>query len=265
MCVTCGCSTVMPRQDPTTALRALRLEADVLGANDRQAARNRWHFVAHGVTALNLMSSPGSGKTTLLVATLRALLDRKPGRPLGVIEGDQQTSLDAERIRATGVPAVQVNTGKGCHLDAAMVDAAFRQMPLHGAAGRPLLFIENVGNLVCPALWDLGEAAKVVMLSVTEGEDKPLKYPDMFAAARLMLVHKADLLPHVDFDVERCVAHARRVNPDIEALVLSARTGQGMPAWMDWLDWLERLARPAPHNRPHAPHPAGPPPASAAP
>jgi len=238
--VTCGCSPVTSRPATATALRALRLEADVLGANSRQAAHNRAHFAAHGVTVLNLMSSPGSGKTTLLVATLRALLDREPGRPLGVIEGDQQTSLDAERIRATGVPAVQVNTGKGCHLDAAMVEAAFGRMPLHGAAGEPLLFIENVGNLVCPALWDLGEAAKVVVLSVTEGEDKPLKYPDMFAAARLMLVHKSDLLPHVDFDVERCLAHARRVNPDIEALVLSARTGEGMTAW---LDWLERLAQ----------------------
>ncbi len=238
MCVTCGCPGHLPRQAPATALRALRLEADVLGANARQAAHNRAHFNAHHVTVLNLMSSPGAGKTALLVATLQALRTRDPGRAMAVIEGDQQTSIDAERIRATGVPAVQVNTGKGCHLDATMVDAAFRTLPLHGAAGRSLLFIENVGNLVCPALWDLGEAAKVVLLSVTEGEDKPLKYPDMFAAATLMLINKADLLPHVDFGVERCLAHARRVNPDIEALVVSATSSQGLP---DWLDWLERL------------------------
>jgi hydrogenase nickel incorporation protein HypB len=248
MCVTCGCGSPALHPTPTTALRALRLEADVLGANARQAAHNRAHFAAHGVTAVNLMSSPGSGKTALLVATLQALRKRDPARAMVVIEGDQQTSLDAERIRATGVPAVQVNTGKGCHLDAAMVDAAFQTLPLHGAAGRPLLFIENVGNLVCPALWDLGEAAKVVVLSVTEGEDKPLKYPDMFAAATLMLINKADLLPHVDFDVERCLAHARRVNPDIEALLVSATRGQGLPAWLDWLERLSRLGDLAPKS-----------------
>jgi hydrogenase nickel incorporation protein HypB len=254
MCVTCGCGETGLPPDPATALRAIRLEADVLGANARQAAHNRRHFAAHGVTALNLMSSPGSGKTTLLVATLQALRARQPGWPLAVIEGDQHTALDADRIRACGVPAVQINTGKGCHLDAAMVASAFAQLPLHAHGHpdhhghghgvhehaapnpRPLLFIENVGNLVCPALWDLGEAAKVVVLSVTEGEDKPLKYPDMFAAARLMLVNKADLLPHVDFDVGRCLAHARRVNPDIEALVVSATRGQGLDGWLAWLE-----------------------------
>ncbi|MGA1286293.1 MAG: hydrogenase nickel incorporation protein HypB, partial [Rubrivivax sp.] len=248
MCVTCGCGGPALNPTPATALRALRLEADVLGANARQAAHNRAHFAAHRVTVLNLMSSPGAGKTALLVATLQALRMRDPARAMAVIEGDQQTSLDAERIRATGVPAVQVNTGKGCHLDAAMVDHAFGQLPLHGAAGRPLLFIENVGNLVCPALWDLGEAAKVVVLSVTEGEDKPLKYPDMFAAATLMLINKADLLPHVDFDVERCLAHARRVNPDIEALLVSATHGQGLPAWLDWLERLSHLGEPPPKS-----------------
>jgi hydrogenase nickel incorporation protein HypB len=217
--------------------RAIQIEADILGANNRVAAQNRAHFAAHGVTALNFVSSPGSGKTTLLCATIEALKAHAPGLPVAVIEGDQQTSFDAERIRATGAPAVQVNTGKGCHLDAPMVAEAFAQ--LHDALGHAahsLLFIENVGNLVCPAMWDLGEAAKVAVLSVTEGEDKPLKYPDMFAAAQLMILNKVDLLPHVAFDVARCVALARRVNPAIEVIELSATTGQGMDAWLHWLD-----------------------------
>lgn len=217
--------------------RAIRLEADVLGANDAIARANRAHFAAHGVAAYNLVSSPGSGKTTLLVATIGALRREHPPQALAVIEGDQQTSHDADRIRATGAPAVQVNTGKGCHLDAPMVAAAFDRLPLHAAAtdAPALLFIENVGNLVCPAMWDLGERAKVAILSVTEGDDKPLKYPDMFAAARLMVLTKTDLLPHVDFDVPRCIEFARRVNPAIEVLLVSAKTGQGMDAWVDWL------------------------------
>ena len=231
-----------------SAERTIRLEADVLGANQAVADANRAHFAAHGVRAYNLVSSPGAGKTTLLCATLQALQRRAPGLPLAVIEGDQQTSRDADRIRATGVPAIQVNTGKGCHLDAPMVAEAFARLPLHahghhhghehGAAHSDdpaLLFIENVGNLVCPALWDLGEAAKVVLLSVTEGDDKPLKYPDLFAAARLMVITKTDLLPHVDFDVAQCIAYAQRVNPGIEVLLLSAKTGVGLDAWLDWL------------------------------
>ena len=236
-----------------SAERAIRLEADVLGENNRHAAANRAHFLAHGVTALNLVSSPGSGKTTLLVATIEALRRRAPAAGVAVIEGDQQTSQDADRIRATGAPAIQVNTGKGCHLDAPMVAAAFGRLPLHGHhhhhgdGDHPhhhdhapsLLFIENVGNLVCPAMWDLGEAAKVAILSVTEGEDKPAKYPDMFAAAQLMVLNKVDLLPYVDFDVARCIAHAQRVNPGIEVLLVSAKSGQGLDAWLDWL--LERL------------------------
>lgn len=235
------------------AERTVRLEADVLGANDRIAAANRRHFDAHGVTVLNLLSGPGAGKTTLLVATLRALQRRRPALALGVIEGDQQTSRDAERIRAVGVPAIQVNTGKGCHLDARMVADAFARLPLHGHAhdhahdhdghrtpAPALLLIENVGNLVCPALWDLGERAKVALLSVTEGDDKPLKYPDLFAAASLLLVSKTDLLPHVDFDVARGIDHARRVNPRIEVLQVSASRGDGLDAWLDWLDAMLR-------------------------
>ena len=250
--------------------RAIKLEHDILGANDRIAAHNREHFAAHGVLALNLVSSPGSGKTTLLCATIEALRQRHPALPVAVIEGDQQTAFDAERIRATGAPAIQINTGKGCHLDAPMVAAAFAQLHKHSHEQRhahvhehghdhghqhahgvrhshahahghehtapSLLFIENVGNLVCPALWDLGERAKVAILSVTEGEDKPLKYPDMFAAARLMILNKIDLLPHVQFDVARCIELARRVNPSIEVLQVSATTGAGLD---DWLHWLE--------------------------
>lgn len=227
--------------------RAIRLEADVLGANNAIAAANRAHFAAHGVTAYNLVSSPGSGKTTLLCATIEHLKRHAGELPLAVIEGDQQTSHDADRIRATGASAIQVNTGKGCHLDAQMVAEAFARLHLHGAHhhddggahghahASSLLFIENVGNLVCPAMWDLGEAAKVAILSVTEGEDKPLKYPDMFAAARLMVLNKIDLLPHLDFDVPKCIAYAQRVNPGIEVLLVSAKTGAGIDAWVEWL------------------------------
>ena len=240
--------------------RAIKIETDILGANNRVAQQNRAHFEAHGVTALNLVSSPGSGKTTLLCATIEALKKHAPGLHVAVIEGDQQTSFDADRIRATGAPAIQVNTGKGCHLDAPMVAEAFAQLHSHEHAhdhndhdhdhphghghhhhhhdeeAHSLLFIENVGNLVCPAVWDLGEAAKVAILSVTEGEDKPLKYPDMFAAAQLMVLNKIDLLPHVKFDVARCIELARRVNPAIEIIQLSATTGEGMDAWLHWLD-----------------------------
>jgi hydrogenase nickel incorporation protein HypB len=239
--------------------RAIKLETDILGANNRVAQQNRAHFEAHGVTALNLVSSPGSGKTTLLCATIEALKTHAPGLHVAVIEGDQQTSFDADRIRATGAPAIQVNTGKGCHLDAPMVSEAFAQLHSHDhhdhghghshdhhhGDDHSLLFIENVGNLVCPAVWDLGEAAKVAILSVTEGEDKPLKYPDMFAAASLMVLNKIDLLPHVKFDVARCIELARRVNPAIEILQLSATTGEGMDAWLHWLDHEV--------HRPHAP------------
>jgi hydrogenase nickel incorporation protein HypB len=283
MCVVCGCSDNSPaharhmtgeagvvKVDPAhgdlhfgagaarvsvpgmSQARAIRLETDILGANNRVAQQNRAHFESHGVTALNFVSSPGSGKTTLLCATIEALKRRPASVTVSVIEGDQQTSFDADRIRATGAPAIQVNTGKGCHLDAPMVAEAFAQLHTHShdahdhhqhhhhhddhRDARSLLFIENVGNLVCPAVWDLGEAAKVAILSVTEGEDKPLKYPDMFAAASLMILNKVDLLPHVQFDVARCIELARRVNPAIEILQLSATTGEGMDAWLHWLD-----------------------------
>ena len=313
MCVVCGCSSpangpqaTEPQVHPVSGdlhfgagaarvsvpgmsqERAIQIEVDVLGANQAVAQQNRAHFASHGVSVFNLVSSPGSGKTALLCASIVALGKRAPGLPVAVIEGDQQTSFDADRIRATGAPAIQVNTGRGCHLDAPMVARAFEQLDLHAGAhththaaahthnprldpahlhehvhgldddhghtlghahghthdhghahgdfaARAILFIENVGNLVCPAMWDLGEDAKVVILSVTEGEDKPLKYPDMFAAASLMLLNKVDLLPHLRFDVVKCIDFARRVNPGIRVLLVSAETGQGMDAWLDWV------------------------------
>ena len=211
-----------------TQARLIEVETAILAKNDGFADSNRRALAALGVLALNLVSSPGSGKTTLLCKTI----DLLAGSPLAVIEGDQQTSVDADRIRATGARAVQINTGKGCHLDAHMVGAAMADLrPVQGS----YLFIENVGNLVCPAAFDLGEDAKVAILSVTEGEDKPLKYPDMFTAASLALLNKTDLAPHCDADLDAYEANLRRVNPAIEILRVSARTGEGMQAWVDWL------------------------------
>jgi hydrogenase nickel incorporation protein HypB len=215
--------------DGLSPSRMVRIEQDILALNNQRAAANRARWRNAGVFAVNLVSSPGSGKTTWLVETIRRLGD---GVPLAVIEGDQQTSHDAERIRATGARAVQINTGKGCHLDAAMVGRAADGLPLPDGG---LLLIENVGNLVCPAEFDLGEAHKVVLLSVTEGEDKPLKYPQMFAAADLMLLTKTDLLPYLSFDVARCLAAARRVNPAIEVMQVSSTSGAGFEPWLGWL------------------------------
>jgi hydrogenase nickel incorporation protein HypB len=210
--------------------RLVAVQRDILEKNDGYARFNRTVFEARGVLALNLISSPGAGKTTLLVETLKALAGRIPA---AVIEGDQATDLDGARIRATGTPAMQVNTGKACHLDARMVgDAAARLDPQRGS----VLFIENVGNLVCPAGFDLGERAKVVLASVTEGEDKPLKYPDAFAAADLALITKTDLSGVLGFDVEALKANARRVNPRIEVIEVSARSGDGLQDWLGWLD-----------------------------
>jgi hydrogenase nickel incorporation protein HypB len=218
--------------------RTIALEQDILAKNRIQAERNRGWFEGRGVLALNLMSSPGSGKTSLLERSIRALGDTMR---VCVVEGDQATTNDAERIRATGCAVIQVNTGTGCHLEADMLARGIQQLdPAPGS----LVLIENVGNLVCPALFDLGERAKVVMLSVTEGDDKPAKYPHMFRACRLMLINKIDLLPHVRFDVDRCIAHARAINPEIEVLRVSAETGEGMEAWYAWLR-REHTSRPA--------------------
>ena len=216
--------------------RMVQIEEDILGKNNRYAAANRGWFAERRILALNLVSSPGSGKTTLLVRSIEALKDELG---LSVIEGDQQTANDANRIRETGVGALQINTGKGCHLDAHMIGHALDSLkPEDGS----VLFIENVGNLVCPAAFDLGEAHKVAILSVTEGEDKPIKYPDMFHAADLVLLNKIDLLPYVDFDVDKCIAYARRINPGIKVLQVSATTGEGMDNWYQWVRTTRQLA-----------------------
>lgn len=209
--------------------RLVQIERDILASNDGYAAENRKRFEEQGIFALNLVSSPGSGKTTLLCRTIELLRARLP---MAVIEGDQQTGRDAERIRETGVPALQINTGKGCHLDAHMVGHALQQL---SPADDSLLLIENVGNLVCPAAFDLGEAHKVIILSVTEGEDKPLKYPNMFHAASLMLLNKVDLLPYLSFDAELAIRYAQQVNPALQVIQVSATTGEGFDQWLDWL------------------------------
>ncbi|MBV1897965.1 MAG: hydrogenase nickel incorporation protein HypB, partial [Cycloclasticus sp.] len=191
--------------------------------------KNRQYLQQHEIFALNIISSPGSGKTSLLTATIDALKDQLD---INVIEGDQSSQLDAERIRNSGAKAIQINTGKGCHLDAHQVGHAIEDL---NPADKGVLFIENVGNLVCPAPFDLGEAYKVVMLSVTEGEDKPLKYPDIFYAADLMIINKTDLLPYVDFNMDKCVEYAKQINPNLIIIELSATKGDGLSEWVQWI------------------------------
>ena len=240
MCTVCGCGTDSTEHSlirghshshaaGLSHARMVQIEQDILGKNNQYAAHNRQWLAERSILALNLVSSPGSGKTTLLTETLTRL---QGSVPMAVVEGDQQTSNDADRIRATGVPALQINTGKGCHLDAHMVGHALESLPIEAGG---ILFIENVGNLVCPAAFDLGEAHKVVILSVTEGEDKPIKYPDMFHAADLMILNKVDLLPYLRFDVAKCEEYARRVKPSIQILHVSATSGEGMDEWIGWL------------------------------
>ena len=243
MCVDCGCGPAEHHHDHDHhhhdhdhhhhdhdhGSKTLRIEEDILGKNNRLAGSNRALFLERGVFVLNLVSSPGSGKTSILE---RTLTDLNGQYGFAVLEGDQQTANDADRIAATGVPVKQINTGAGCHLDAHMVGHGVEGFDL---AATDILMIENVGNLVCPASFDLGEDHKVAVLSVTEGEDKPIKYPNMFHAADLMIINKIDLLPHLDFDVEKCKAYARQVKPDIRILELSCRTGEGMEQWYDWL------------------------------
>ena len=218
-----------PHNHGSEHVTSITLEQDILAKNQLLAERNRGWLAGRSILALNLMSSPGAGKTTLLERTIRDLGETLP---LTVIEGDQATLNDAERIRATGARVVQINTGTGCHLDAEMASRALTQLdpPMHS-----VVMIENVGNLVCPALFDLGEGAKVLILSVTEGEDKPIKYPHMFRACSLLLLNKIDLLPYLRFDVEKCIGYARRVNPGIEILRVSAQSGEGMETWYAWL------------------------------
>lgn len=253
MCTNCGCNSDNPAKimnvnelaldrDPNShdhhhghadhvhrEKMVIDLERDILEKNNRIAERLRGYFEAKNIFTLNLVSSPGSGKTTLLEKTLAAL---KNNIPCAVIEGDQQTSFDAERIHALGIPVVQINTGKGCHLDAEMIHQAVKDMNLPDNC---ILFIENVGNLVCPAMFDLGESARVVIMSVTEGDDKPAKYPDMFHSSDLCLINKIDLLPYVNFSVARCKDFLQRVTHNIESLELSATSGEGADAWLKWL------------------------------
>jgi hydrogenase nickel incorporation protein HypB len=205
------------------------VQEDILGANNLVAARNRGYFEGRHIFAINLMSSPGSGKTTLLERTIQ---DLSFDADWAVIEGDQQTTVDADRIDRTGALAIQINTGTGCHLDARMVRDALDQLDVPEGA---VLAIENVGNLVCPALFDLGEARRVIIVSTTEGSDKPLKYPTILRDAHLCVINKTDLLPYVDFDLDEFKTNALRVNPELGFICLSARSGEGLEGWYDWL------------------------------
>ena len=252
MCATCGCdsetkisihkveplklenATFKPLEKKSDELpsgkKQIDLEQDILLNNNQQAERNRNYFTEKSILALNLVSSPGSGKTSLLE---RTLLDLKKVDRIFVIEGDQQTSQDANRIAATGVPVVQINTGKGCHLDSEMIWDAIQQLhPVEDS----VLFIENIGNLVCPAMFDLGEHKRVVIISVTEGDDKPLKYPDMFESSQLCIINKIDLLPYVKFDVNKAREYARQINPKIEFIELSCSSGEGLNEWYQWIE-----------------------------
>lgn len=261
MCVNCGCSgdnqatitnmenehhhthtlpdgtviTHSHHHEETTQIHAqihnttISLEQEILGKNNLLAAQNRGWFKGRNILALNLMSSPGAGKTTLLTRTIN---DLKNTLTISVIEGDQETTNDAEKIKSTGCQVVQINTGTGCHLDASMIEKGLQELnpPLNS-----VVMIENVGNLVCPALFDLGEAAKVVILSVTEGEDKPIKYPYMFRSSDIMILTKIDLLPYINFDVQRCIEYAKQVNPNMQIFQVSATTGAGLEGLYNWL------------------------------
>jgi len=237
MCATCGCGPASHDHEhghdhthqQSKGKKVIDVEQDILQENNLLAQRNRGFFEGRNILAINLVSSPGSGKTSLLE---RTLTDLKGELEFAVIEGDQQTANDADRIHATGTKVTQINTGKGCHLDAHMVLHAVQGMKLKPDS---VLFIENVGNLVCPAMFDLGESERAVVISVTEGEDKPLKYPDMFHSSTLCIINKTDLLPYVKFDVEKAKEYARKVNPSLEIIELSCTSGEGMDLWYDWL------------------------------
>ena len=219
-----------PAENPSTGKRIISLAKDILESNNLMAERNRGYLEAKKVFCINLVSSPGSGKTTLLEKTILKLKDNIP---VYVIEGDQQSMLDADRLSKSGIPVIQINTGSGCHLDSHMINKAFKSLDIQSHS---ILFIENVGNLVCPALFDLGETSRVLVMSVTEGEDKPIKYPVMFRTAQLCLINKMDLLPYVDFRLDTAVGSATAINPSLEFLQVSAKTGEGMNAWFDWID-----------------------------
>jgi hydrogenase nickel incorporation protein HypB len=249
MCATCGCDADgnVTMHEPGHQhehnhdhhKKVVNVEKDILHENDLLAERNRGYFDAKNILALNLVSSPGSGKTSLLE---RTLTDLKGQLEFAVIEGDQQTTNDADRIHATGTKVVQINTGKGCHLDAHMVLHALQGMKPKQDS---VLFIENVGNLVCPAMFDLGEKERVVIISVTEGDDKPLKYPDMFHSSTLCIINKTDLLPYVPFDIDKVKANAKKVNHKLEIIELSCTNGQGLQQWYDWLKAKVLVPEPA--------------------
>lgn len=211
------------------AKKVISLNMDILSENNRIAERNRGYFEGKNVVCLNMVSSPGSGKTSILERTIQSLISK---HKIFVIEGDQQTTRDAERIEKSGAPAIQINTGSGCHLDAKMVHLALKKLEVDNDS---ILFIENVGNLVCPAMFDLGELKRVVVISVTEGDDKPLKYPYMFQTSNLCIINKTDLLPYVDFSVETARNYAKQLNPNLEFILMSAKTGEGMAEWFDWI------------------------------
>jgi len=254
MCATCGCDAdtkvsiqkisqpspldvshvhfvpVDTTETKSSSRKQIDLEVNVLHKNNIQAQRNREYFRERNMLVLNLVSSPGSGKTSLLE---RTLLDLKDKDRFYVIEGDQQTSNDANRIAVTGAPVVQINTGKGCHLDAEMIWEAVQKL---NPSEDSILLIENIGNLVCPAMFDLGEDKRIVIMSVTEGEDKPIKYPDMFASSQLCIINKVDLMPYLKFDLEKSKAYARKINPTMDFIEISCSSGEGLEIWYDWLE-----------------------------
>jgi len=230
MCTDCGCGLPeKPNKEQQTDKKELQVFKKILEKNDLQAEHNREHFNKHGVLSINLMSSPGAGKTTLLEKTIEALKNRYT---IGVIEGDLETERDAERVRGKGAYAYQITTGQTCHLDAFMVHKGLHHLPLEKL---DIVFVENVGNLVCPASFDVGTHLNVVLLSVPEGDDKPAKYPVMFKKADLFIITKADLLPYFDFDLNRCIEEFKNLNPEGEVLVLSTKTGEGFEKWLQWL------------------------------
>ncbi|WP_340690750.1 hydrogenase nickel incorporation protein HypB [Hydrogenobacter thermophilus] len=237
MCRECGCSVNHTHEKTAEDKKTLEVFTKILDANDRQAQENREHFDEHGIYCINLMSSPGAGKTSLLEKTIELLRNELR---IGVIEGDLETSRDAERIKSKGAPAYQITTGSACHLDAFMVHEGIHHLPLEDL---DVVFVENVGNLVCPASYDVGAHLNVVLLSVTEGDDKPEKYPVMFKSADLMLITKTDLLPYVDFSVERAVSCARKIKPSMDFIALSVKTGEGLENWMDYLRFKVKIYR----------------------
>ena len=237
MCTTCGCQSTQehkhaPHHHHEHEADSIKLEKAILETNDQYAKQNKATLNKKGTIALNFVSSPGSGKTSLLEQTVLSLKDQYS---VAVVEGDQQTEIDADRIRNVGAKAYQINTGKACHLDAHMVGHAYEHLAIEDNS---FVFVENVGNLICPAMFDLGEHHRVAVISTTEGDDKPLKYPDMFYHADIVIINKIDLLPYVDFDVAKCVENIRKIRSDVKVFELSVKSKEGLDRWLDWLESL---------------------------